>query len=65
MAVTLPFDKPLPPRGLAQRSATLARDLAASLPEPLSEAHGNAHYRRRMIEILLRRNLVMLADRLA
>jgi carbon-monoxide dehydrogenase medium subunit len=65
MAVTLPFDKPLPPHGLAQRSATLARDLAASLPEPLSEAHGSAHYRRRMIEILLRRNLVMLADRVA
>jgi len=65
MAATLPLDEPLPPRQVAQKAAILAHDLAASLPEPLSDSHGSAHYRRRMIEVLLRRNLGTLGDRLA
>jgi aerobic carbon-monoxide dehydrogenase medium subunit len=65
VAATLPLDEPLPPRKVAQKAATLAHDLAASLPEPLSDRHGSARYRRRMIEVLLRRNLGTLVDRLA
>jgi aerobic carbon-monoxide dehydrogenase medium subunit len=65
MAATLPLDEPLLPREVAESAAILACDLAASLPEPLSDSHGGASYRRRMIEILLRRNLGTLADRLA
>jgi carbon-monoxide dehydrogenase medium subunit len=65
MAATLPLVEPLPPREVAQRAAILARDVSASLPEPLSDSHGSARYRRRMIEILLRRNLGVLANRLA
>jgi carbon-monoxide dehydrogenase medium subunit len=64
MAAALPLAEPLPARELAPKAAILARDLAASLPELLGDSHGSAGYRRRMIEILLRRNLGMLADRL-
>ena len=65
LAATLPLDEPLPPREVAQRSAILAHDVAVSLPEPVNNGHASAHYRRRMIEVLLRRNLGALADGLA
>jgi aerobic carbon-monoxide dehydrogenase medium subunit len=65
LAATLPLDEPLPPREVAQRSAILAHDVAVSLPEPVNNGHASAHYRRRMIEVLLRRNLGALAVGLA
>jgi CO/xanthine dehydrogenase FAD-binding subunit len=65
LAATLPLNEPLPPREVAQRSAILAHDVAVSLPEPANVGHASAHYRRRMIEVLLRRNLGALADRIA
>jgi CO/xanthine dehydrogenase FAD-binding subunit len=61
----LPISEPLSPREVAERAATLARDLAASLPEPMTNQHASARYRRQMIEVLLRRNLAALAERIA
>jgi CO/xanthine dehydrogenase FAD-binding subunit len=57
VAATLPFDEPLPPVELARRAARLAQAVAAELPEPLRDHYGSSGYRRRMIELLLRRNL--------
>jgi carbon-monoxide dehydrogenase medium subunit len=57
IAAKLPFDAPLPPAELAHRAAPLAHAVAAGLPEPLGDHHGSSGYRRRMIEVLLRRNL--------
>jgi aerobic carbon-monoxide dehydrogenase medium subunit len=57
IAAKLPFDAPLPPAELAHRAAPLAQAVAAELPEPLGDHHGSSGYRRRMIELLLRRNL--------
>jgi len=57
VAAKLPFDEPLPPVKLACRAAPLAQAVAAELPEPLGDGHGSSGYRRRMIELLLRRNL--------
>jgi carbon-monoxide dehydrogenase medium subunit len=57
VAAKLPFDEPLPPVELACRAARLAQGIAAELPEPLGDHHGSSGYRRRMIELLLRRNL--------
>jgi aerobic carbon-monoxide dehydrogenase medium subunit len=57
VAATLPFDEPLPPAELARRAAPLAQAVAAGLPEPLGDHYGSSGYRRRMIELLLRRNL--------
>jgi aerobic carbon-monoxide dehydrogenase medium subunit len=57
MAAKLPFDEPLPPAELARRAAPLAQAVAAGLPEPLGDHHGSSGYRRRMIEVLLRRIL--------
>ena len=57
IAAKLPFDAPLPPAELAHRAAPLAQAVAAGLPEPLGDHHGSSGYRRRMIEVLLRRNL--------
>jgi carbon-monoxide dehydrogenase medium subunit len=65
LAATLPLNEPLAPRELAQRAAILAHDVVSSLPEPAENGHASAHYRRRMIEVLLRRNLGALADRIA
>jgi aerobic carbon-monoxide dehydrogenase medium subunit len=63
MASALPLDEALPPQDLAERAQSLAHRVAASLPEPIADNHAGTHYRRRMIEVLLRRNLLMLADR--
>jgi aerobic carbon-monoxide dehydrogenase medium subunit len=57
IAAKLPFDAPRPPAQLARRAVPLAQAVAAGLPEPLGDHHGSSGYRRRMIEVLLRRNL--------
>ena len=57
VAAKLPLDEPLPPVELARRAAPLAQAVAAGLPEPLGDHHGSCGYRRRMIELLLCRNL--------
>ena len=57
VAAKLPFDEPLPPAELARRAVPLAQAVAAELPEPLGDHYGSSGYRRRMIELLLRRNL--------
>jgi aerobic carbon-monoxide dehydrogenase medium subunit len=57
MAAKLPFDEPMPPAELARRAAPLAQAVAAGLPEPFGDHHGSSGYRRRMIEVLLRRIL--------
>jgi carbon-monoxide dehydrogenase medium subunit len=57
IASHLPISEPLPPREMVESAAILARDLAASLPEPVTNHHASARYRRRMTELLLRRNL--------
>ena len=57
IAAKLPFDAPLPPAELVRRAAPLAQAVAAGLPEPVGDHHGGTVYRRRMIEVLLRRNL--------
>jgi len=57
VAAKLPLEEPLPPVELARRAARLAQAVAAELPEPLADHHGSSGYRRRMIELLLRRNL--------
>ena len=61
VAAKLPFDEPLPPVKLACGAAPLARVVAAELPDPLGDHHGSSGYRRRMIEVLLRRNLSAVA----
>jgi aerobic carbon-monoxide dehydrogenase medium subunit len=61
VAAKLPLDEPLPPADLAHHAAPLAQVVAAELPEPLGDHHGSSGYRRRMIEVLLRRNLSVVA----
>jgi carbon-monoxide dehydrogenase medium subunit len=61
VAAKLPLDEPLPPTDLARRATPLARIVAAELPDPLGDHHGSSGYRRRMIEVLLRRNLSVVA----
>jgi aerobic carbon-monoxide dehydrogenase medium subunit len=61
VALALPLDEPLPPREVADGAAALAREVTASLSEPMNSGDASARYRRRMIEVLLRRNLGMLA----
>jgi aerobic carbon-monoxide dehydrogenase medium subunit len=57
VAAKLPLDGPLLPADLARHAAPLAQVVAAELPDPLGDHHGSSGYRRRMIEVLLRRNL--------
>ena len=57
LAIKLPLDEPLPPAELARRAAPLAEAVAAGLPEPRRDHDGSSGYRRRMIEVLLRRKL--------
>jgi carbon-monoxide dehydrogenase medium subunit len=64
MAATLPFSGPLSPSEIAQRAAVLAHRLATSLSEPVSDGYASARYRRRMIEVLLRRKLELLEHQL-
>lgn len=57
IAVPLPIDEALAAGELASRAAAIAREVAAGLPEPLGDHNAGANYRRRMVEVLLRRNL--------
>jgi carbon-monoxide dehydrogenase medium subunit len=57
LAVVLPIDEPLRPAALAHRAGSLAEQVATSLPEPVRDHNASSAYRRRMIEVLLRRNL--------
>jgi carbon-monoxide dehydrogenase medium subunit len=57
IAARLPIDEALAAGELASSAAAIAREVAAGLPEPLGDHHAGANYRRRMVEVLLRRNL--------
>jgi carbon-monoxide dehydrogenase medium subunit len=57
IAMKLPLDEPLMPRDVARCADRLAQATAASLPEPLGDGVAGSGYRRRMIEVLLRREL--------
>ena len=61
VAAKLPLDGPLLPADLARHAAPLAQVVAAELPDPLADHHGSSGYRRRMIEVLLRRKLSAVA----
>ena len=53
----LSLDEPLSPGELAQRAERVAQEVATGLPALLTDYHATSRYRRRMIEVLLRRNL--------
>jgi carbon-monoxide dehydrogenase medium subunit len=57
IAVRLPLDQAMSPEDLARQADALAHRVAAELPEPISDHVAGSGYRRRMIEVLLRRNL--------
>lgn len=57
IAVRLPVKDSLPPSEMARRADTLACEVAAALPEPIGDLVAGSSYRRRMIEVLLRRHL--------
>jgi hypothetical protein len=65
LAVALPQSEPLPVPDVAERAAVLAHDIASMLPEPVADSDAGSHYRQRMIEVLLRRNLAALPEKLA
>jgi CO/xanthine dehydrogenase FAD-binding subunit len=55
--VNLPLDGPLLPGELAHRAERLAQEVAIGLPALLTDHHATSRYRRRMIEVLMSRNL--------
>jgi CO/xanthine dehydrogenase FAD-binding subunit len=57
LMASLPFDEPLLPRELAHHAVRLAQEIVTGLPAPLANHHATSAYRRRMIEVLTRRNL--------
>ena len=57
LTVGLPLDEPLSPGELAHRAGRLAKEVATGLPAPLTDRHATSDYRRRMIELLIHRNL--------
>jgi carbon-monoxide dehydrogenase medium subunit len=57
LTVNLPLDGPLLPGELAHRAERLAQEVAIGLPALLTDHHATSRYRRRMIEVLMRRNL--------
>jgi carbon-monoxide dehydrogenase medium subunit len=61
VALRLPLGEPLPPHELARCAEMLAHKMASALPEPIGDHNAGAGYRRRMIEVLLRRNLAAVA----
>jgi len=61
LARALPFDAPLAASELAGAAGEIAHRLASTLPEPASDGQDGATYRRRMVAVLLRRQLVALA----
>ena len=57
LTVGLPLDEPLSLGELAHRAGRLAKEVATGLPAPLTDRHATSDYRRRMIELLIHRNL--------
>ncbi len=57
LAASLPLAEPLSPGELAHRAERLAQEVVIGLPTPLADHHATSGYRRRMIEVLTRRNL--------
>jgi aerobic carbon-monoxide dehydrogenase medium subunit len=57
LVLDIPIGQPLPPRELAAEAQGVAEAVLASLPEPITDHHASAAYRRRMIGVLLRRQL--------
>jgi aerobic carbon-monoxide dehydrogenase medium subunit len=57
LVVDIPIAEPLPLPALDAAAQDLATATAVSLPEPLTDHHASAAYRRRMIAVLLRRKL--------
>jgi carbon-monoxide dehydrogenase medium subunit len=59
-AYASPISVALRPAALAHRAASIAEQVAVGLPEPRRDQYASSAYRRRMIEVLLRRNLATL-----
>jgi carbon-monoxide dehydrogenase medium subunit len=57
VAAQLPIGEALAAGELASRAVAIAEEVAAGLPEPLGDHQAGANYRRRMVEVLLRRSL--------
>jgi carbon-monoxide dehydrogenase medium subunit len=57
LVVDIPVDGPTAPPALAAQAPGLAEAVVSSLPEPNTDHHASAAYRRRMIGVLLRRQL--------
>lgn len=65
LACALPIGGSLAASDLAGLADDLARRVAGDLPEPVADGHAGAAYRRRMVGVLLRRNLTTLAEALS
>ena len=61
LAVNLPMNDPLSPGELAHSAEGLVREVSRDLPTPIADHNATSDYRRRMIEVLLRRNLSAIA----
>jgi CO/xanthine dehydrogenase FAD-binding subunit len=61
VAAVLPFDRALSPDQLGDRAEAVAEAVVEGLPEPVTDHHAGARYRRRMIGLLLQRHLRSLA----
>ena len=57
LAASLPLADPLSRGELARRAEQLAQEVVAGLPAPLADHQAGSGYRRRMIEVLIRRSL--------
>ena len=57
LAASLPLPEPLPLCELADHAEWIAKEVVNALPAPLADHHATPAYRRRMIQVLLRRNL--------
>ncbi len=61
LAVPLPLHDLTAPHAIIRAAEEIARAIAADLPEPVTDRHASSAYRRRMVAVLLRRNLAALA----
>jgi aerobic carbon-monoxide dehydrogenase medium subunit len=61
LGATLPLGGMASLDELARAAGDVARAVAAGLPEPASDLHAGGAYRRRMVEVLLRRRLEVMA----
>ncbi len=57
LAAKLPLEEALTTGDLARRAESLTQAVVDDLPQPVTDHHAGADYRRRMIGVLLRRNL--------